>query len=51
MKSFLKRKAYSNNFDTVKQDFPEKELIEYLHSNNFDIVLTDCNLPEPLVFF
>lgn len=39
----LKRKAYSNNFDTVKQDFPEKELIEYLHSNNFDIVLTDCN--------
>lgn len=42
-KKLLKRKSYSNNFDTVSQDFPEKELTEYFLNNNFDIILTDCH--------
>mgnify|MGYP004541321051 CR=1 FL=1 len=42
-KKLLTRKSYSNNFDTIKQDFPENELSDYFLKNHFDIVLLDCH--------
>lgn len=42
-KMLKKKRFINNNFDHVRQKYPEEELKEYLTQNQFDLIFIDCN--------